>query len=110
MVYSLDIYLLCNNSNTIGIIRSQIPNVIDSKLWSNEYTLASGVEDDGTRFLNVVLKFKAESERDLFLTWLKDKAGKYTSDMLLGSFISKHDCNHDEDSITGCTSNIVWSK
>ena len=107
MIYSLDILILSNNQTLLDAIKDKVPDKLDDIIWSDDYSI-----DDVENGVSIMVRFNEEAERQTVLNWMKTKAQQVKDDILLGSYVAYHLCDHDlGDGQVGCTPpTTLWSK
>ena len=119
MIYALEVFVVSENQAILDAIENKVPAKLDSRIWANEYRVKQGVsptlpsepsETAGKKFVRVRVRFNETADRLTILNWMKTKAQNVQADILSGSYVAYHACDHKtkED---GCNpSTILWSK
>ena len=111
MKHSLDFHIVCNNDNILNGIEAKLPAKLDGKVWANGYDLSRSVGMDGNKFVSGNIRFNVEVDRQTVLTQIKDSiTPTIQSQILSGSWLAWHSCNHDETGVIACTQTKIWSK
>lgn len=112
MIYSLDIRVVSNNQTILDAIENKVPAKLDNKMWAEEYEVTQGLNNDGNKCIDIMVRFNEDAERQTILNWMKTKAQNVQADILTGSYVAKHRCDHDlGNGRTGCgPKTIIWSK
>lgn len=86
-------------------------------LWTNIRNTNEYIKDidnkTGEIFISCLVRFNQTPDRDAIIIKFKDKITTMSPHILIGSFIAKHNCPHDESPrINDCDSGyeIIWSK
>ncbi|MEK9207894.1 MAG: hypothetical protein AAB922_05395, partial [Patescibacteria group bacterium] len=108
---SLDFYIVCNNNVILNGIQTKLPAKLDGKVWADGYDFACGFDMSGNKFVSGSIRFNVEVDRQTILNQIKDSiTPTIASQILTGSWLSWHSCNHDEASVIACTQTKIWSK
>ena len=111
MKFSLDFYIVCNNDAILDGIMQKVPSKLDGKVWQEGYDFYRGITFEGNKCLSGSIRFNAKIDRQTIFDNIKNSVTPaILSQILTGSFINIHSCNHDESSVMGCVSTRVWSK
>lgn len=112
MIYSLDTVVVCNNQTILDAIKNKVPAKLDNQIWADEYTVSQGTSENGDSQVSIMVRFKEDVKRQAILTWIKNKAQAVQAEILEGSYIGYHLCDHDlGNGKIGCTPRtILWSK
>lgn len=111
MLYCLEAKIITNNPDIITVIKNKIPDRLDSKMWVDDYDIGEGTDADGNKMVYIEVRFKLDADRQATLNWIKDKAQNVVGQLLAGSYLSYHLCDHNEVVKNGCSKPIIlWSK
>lgn len=112
MKYSLDIYIVTNNQLILDTIKTNIPSKLDTIIWANEYTAELGIDLRGNKYVNATIRFNDMPNRKIIRDKIQDRlTPTVLSQILKGSYIRLHTCNHDDrNKTTGCIETEIWSK
>ena len=111
MKHSLDFYIVCNNDTILNAIETKLPVKLDGKVWADGYNMGRGIDFDGNKFIRGNIRFNAEIDRTTILNQIKNSiTPTIASQILAGSYLAKHACNHDEAGVIACTSIKIWEK
>ena len=102
---------VAGNQAIIDAIKTKIPAKLDSKMWAEGYSINQGTDPNGNEVLTIEVRFYDEAHRTTALNWIKNKAGQVAGQLLDGSYVGYHSCDHDETVRTGCSPiTKVWEK
>lgn len=119
MVHGLEIFIVSEKQTLLDAIENKVPAKLDSRMWADGYTVTQGImpnlpsEDPvtaGKKFIRVRIAFNETADRQTIMDWMKTKAQGVKANILKGSYIAYHRCDHKtkED---GCDSpTILWSR
>ena len=111
MKHSLDFLIICNNDAILDGIETKLPAKLDGKVWADGYDLSRGVGMDGNKFVSGCIRFNVEVDRETILNQIKNSiTPTIKSQILTGSWLAWHSCNHDEAGVVSCTLTKIWSK
>lgn len=111
MIYSLDIYIVCNNQAILDAIENKVPAKLDSQIWPDDYSVNQGVDEENNKFIQIMVRFRDIANRQVVLNWMKTKAQNIQAEILPGSYVGYHLCDHNKDGQPGCGETIkLWSK
>ena len=111
MKHSLDFHIVCNNDTILDGIETKLPAKLDGKVWADGYDFSRDVNMDGNKFVSGFIRFNVEVDRQTILNQIKDSiTPSIKSQILTGSFLAWHTCNHDEAGVVACVQTKIWSK
>ena len=111
MKHSLDFHILCNDDKILDAIETKLPVKLDGKVWASGYAMERGITFEGNKFIAGNIRFNIEIDRQTVLNNVKDSiTPTIKAQILTGSYLAIHACNHDESGVVACTSIPVWSK
>ncbi len=114
MLYSLDVYVTCNNAG----IRTAITNVLplaSDPIVDDSHGLYQGLttfeDDNGDTVLSAMIRFHTENDRLGILNALKGLSGMFTQ-CIIPSKVTEHKCyNHPDEPVKlPCEVTSVWEK
>lgn len=113
--HCLQVILITDNTDILDATEDKINGVLASKLWANEYKVKRGVfkviGEPSHPLLDIDVRFNVDTDMQTIKDWMKTKAQNVVGDLLGGSYIQVHVCNHDNNANTGCPQpTTVWSK
>ena len=95
-IYAIDILAISNDEPTLTRIKNKIPARLDAKMWDAEYQVQDIIDIvSGAPAVNIQVRFNLAADRTAALNEI-NALSDLKPNLLVGSFIGKHKCYHDE--------------
>ena len=111
MKYSLDIYIVSNNSGTMTAAKNLIPSQSSQGVYLlGCQSLVDGIDDDGNRFIRAVIQYEPthKADRDNAFTSLKGLNGLFKN--CIDGYVRKHICYNNSEPVKSCTKEEIYRK
>lgn len=110
MKHSLDAHIITNTTSILDWIESNVPSKLDSTVWANQYDIGRGIDIDGNNYISLMIRFNNIPDRQVIMDKLQTKAQQVVGQLLTGSYLRLHTCDHDLEQRTGCVETYIWRK
>jgi hypothetical protein len=109
MLYAVDLYAISNNADMLTALKTKVPTKLDNKTWPTHYEVRDVYDDiQEAPAVRIEVRFINKADRTAALNSINALA-EFKPDVLLGSFVGKHLCGHDEG--LPCSSIVkLWEK
>ena len=95
MIYSLDLYIMTDNSGLRNAVKAVLPASNHATVWETEYEVVEGTNFDGNDFLRAEIRFNTSGDRTAVCNSVKGLVGIVDA-CEVGSYVREHRCYHDE--------------
>lgn len=108
MKYSLDFYIICDDTQTQNEIKKVFPNKDDYGVWSVEYQYPTEyINSNNNRAIKGAVCFIDRIDRDNMEETISQIQGMFVL-CEVGSWMRLHICNHDGDTGGNCEEEIIY--
>ena len=109
MVFSLDIYIVCNNEPVRQNVLNSLPDETDDRVHSDTYKAPIERQDeDGDWVISGRIRFNQVGDLQNFRAILKGLNGVFAQCDPLKTFIKGHNCYHDEIPPKPCKDALIF--
>jgi hypothetical protein len=99
MVYSLDVYIICNNQTILDKILAKLPPKTNPQVWPDDYRdPTQTVDDSANKVITAMIRLNQDNYRSVIMNDLGGEVtlGQIYDFFIVGSWIRFHKCFHDE--------------
>jgi len=102
MKYSLDLYIISNDQDTLDGIMAALPGRDDLRVWAEQYEAPTqSVDENGDSVLVGMIRFNEDQDRADVAEAAEAVGGMFAL-CEPGSYLRLHTCHHDEDPPKPC--------